>query len=251
MDKDADVDIDIKLRNQDTSDPKEQIQTKEQQSSDKQNDLFGNILNREQKHKNSLTDENATRLKTNTNSIIRQIEKMKFNHSNDFTGETGMAEGHISTKKLKKFIVRDIIQPAFVKDIRDTIKGRYKWRKIAGILFVIARIMFLANVILSFVSAYLTRNEFSFIGFIGASIGAVGLLIGQYGTTAMAESRKKNNEANELLRQLGVEGIPDILREEVNTVIGADGKPVTTFESAVPASDSITIPMEMYKEIIL
>lgn len=155
------------------------------------------------------------------------------------TDESIENNGKISTKKFRKNIIINKLQPAYINDISDTIDGRYKWRKIGEFLFVVAKALALINVIFSYLGTFLKNEIITFVGAVG---GTVGLYLMHHASEAIAESRKKNNEANELLRDLGIDGLPDILNED-NDPKGPDGKPIPTMDDDTDQDDDNKQPV--------
>ena len=125
----------------------------------------------------------------------------------DSTGETGMIYGKVSTHKLKKFIVKSIVQPTYVEDIRDVLVGRYRWRKVGMVLFIISLVLSSIATALTFVTAFESQ---SWLGLFAGGIGVIGAIFLHCSSMAKGESKRLTHQANKILKQLEIDGIPDI-----------------------------------------
>ena len=139
-----------------------------------------------------------------------------------------MIHGRVSTHKLKKFIVASIVQPAYVEDIRDILVGRYRWRKISMALFIMALILTSAATVLTFAVAY---QNTSWLGLIAGCINVLGGVFSHLSLLTKGESKRLTGQANEILKQLDIDGVPDIETDRVerelqkyedNNVIGLE-----------------------------
>lgn len=140
----------------------------------------------------------------------------------DSTGETGVINGKISTKKLRKFIVKSIVQPAYVKDIRDILSGRYRWRKIGKLLLIISLLLSSSSTILTFMSAYFDEK---LISIIAGGIGVLGAIFLHFSLMSKRESKRLTHQANEILKQLGIEGVPDIESNDIENNVSNNNIP--------------------------
>lgn len=145
------------------------------------------------------------------NQVIQDIAEMSIrkegSRERDSTGETGMIHGRVSTHKLKKFIVASIVQPAYVEDIRDVLSGRYRWRKIAMLLFVSSLILSATATALTFAVAY---ENSSLLGLIAGIVNIIASVVSHFSLIAKGESKRMTGQANEILKQLDIDGVPDI-----------------------------------------
>ncbi|AYV83654.1 MAG: hypothetical protein Hyperionvirus9_71 [Hyperionvirus sp.] len=140
--------------------------------------------------------------------IIKEIDTIAIHHQDrDSTGETGMVKGRIATHKLKKLIVSNILQPAYIRDIKDVLVGRYRWRKIGMCLFIIAVILKEVSMVMIFFTARQTNDQ---LPFIAGAVAAFGTIFLHLSTLAKGESKQATHRANSILKQLNVEGIPDL-----------------------------------------
>jgi len=146
----------------------------------------------------------------------------------DSTGDTGMIKGKIATHKLKKLIVKDILQPAYIKDIKDVLIGRYRWRKISMSLFVIAVILKEVAMVVTFLTAVQSQNKTAFIA---GSIAVFGTIFLHSSSLAKSESKRATQQANTILKQLGVDGIPDIETDKDSETKNGDKTDCAKYEA--------------------
>jgi hypothetical protein len=50
----------------------------------------------------------------------------------------------VRSDRLKRYIIKEIVQPAYVLDIKDTLEWRFKWRRISRIFFWMTNVILLA-----------------------------------------------------------------------------------------------------------
>jgi hypothetical protein len=138
----------------------------------------------------------------------------------DSTGDTGMIHGKVATHNLRKFIVSSILQPTYVEDIQDVLKGRYRWRKVSMIMFVIYLVAtFIANALI-FYSAY---DNSPLITLIAGIVNILASAFVHFSSVAKAESKRLTQQANEILKKLGIDEIPDIESDKDNKQQEIDG----------------------------
>ena len=118
--------------------------------------------------------------------------------------DASLRHGIISTNRLRKRIVVDIIQPAYIDDIKDSIKGRYNCRKVSMVLFIASVILSSVATILTFLSTYFGH----YITLIAGSCGVCSSIVLYCSSVAKSESKRMSIQVNETLRQLKIEGVP-------------------------------------------
>jgi hypothetical protein len=149
---------------------------------------------------------------------INVIEPLKSSFEKDrdeiSSGDIEAGKGNIASKGLKTMIVKTILQPSYVRDVKDTIDWRFKWRKISDVLFTIAKVVGLSSAVVAFAaSSYDDRS----ISFIAGCVSLSGTMLIQLADFAKNKSRQKTAEANEILGKLGIEGVPDILDSDIGS----------------------------------
>lgn len=123
-------------------------------------------------------------------------------------------KGNISSRGLKTMIVKTILQPSYVRDVKDTIDWRFKWRKISDVLFTIAKVVGLSSAVVAFAAS---SYDNAYISFIAGCVSLSGTMLIQLADFAKNKSRQKTAEANEILTKLGIEGVPDILDNDLSS----------------------------------
>ena len=144
--------------------------------------------------------------------VVKDIAEMQYQDNNDsldkdFSGETGMMQGKVSTNKLRKYIVSTILQPAYVQDVKDMLMGRYRWRKFGMILFIFSLIFTHSATIATFAAAHYKSPVMAFIA---GAIGVVGGILLHLSLIAKGESKRATSQANEVLKNLKIDGVIDI-----------------------------------------
>ena len=110
--------------------------------------------------------------------------------------------------QLRNDIINNFLTPAYIKDITDTIKWRYLYRKIGENLETISKLLSSASIILAF-----SAGAFSNISALSYSAGVIGVisLTGmQIASYANNESKECNTELNKLLSSLTINKMPDL-----------------------------------------
>ena len=183
-----------------------------------------NLANNQTKQKDQENQENKNKSRKKLNKLdnsthvdIADVSVRKDgSHDKDSTGDTGMMYGKVATHKLRKFIVSSILQPTYVEDIRDVLKGRYRWRKVAMITYIMHVVIAFVASALMFYSAY---DNSPLIGLIAGIVNLLGTAFVSFSQVAKNESKRQTHQVNEILRQLGIDGVPDIDDDKVDKQI--------------------------------
>lgn len=121
------------------------------------------------------------------------------NLSNDF---------HSQDDQLRNDIINNFLTPAYIKDITDTIKWRYLYRKIGENLETISKLLSAASIILAFsAGAFSNISALSYSAGVTGVISLTGMQIASY---ANNESKECNIELNKLLSSLTIKKMPDL-----------------------------------------
>ena len=143
-------------------------------------------------------------MSTNNNDVIELASNNLANHIN----EIGTSEStQVNSKRLRQFIIKNIVQPVYVSDLRDTLIWRYRWRKIANCLYIFSKLLTLSGAVLAFCETYF---RVTYLSLSAGIVTLLSVLILQLGDFAHKESKKKTFEANEILRSLNITGVPEI-----------------------------------------
>ena len=113
----------------------------------------------------------------------------------------------VATQSFKNEIITKIIQPGYVKDIKDTLKWRYRWRKIGNISHMCGKVLTLSGAAVAFSAGFITTPAAAFVS---GCISLSGILCIQYGDYAYTESSRETEDANKILQTLGIDGVPEL-----------------------------------------
>lgn len=119
----------------------------------------------------------------------------------------------VETSAFKKMIITKYIQPTYLEDLQDTLKGRFMWRKISDRITGIAKILIIISGIFAFAGAKFT--DYWWLSFISGILNALTLSFFQYGMYASNQSKTCTDDTNVLLKSLGIEEIPDIEQNNI------------------------------------
>jgi len=116
---------------------------------------------------------------------------------------------------IKTQIVKELIEPMYVDDIKEVIKGKKSWRLTGQIFETFSKVLVAIGGIVSFSSGYFT---YPILGFIAGSISTVSLATLQFSSYSYTQNKKKTAELNLLLQKLNIDTIPDIDEVNKNTI---------------------------------
>lgn len=154
-------------------------------------------------------------LNDNNHDIIELVSNNLANHIND----VGTSEStQVNSKRLRQFIIKNIVQPVYVSDLKDTMVWRFRWKKIANCLYIFSKLLNLVGAVLAFSESYFK------VYYLSLSAGIIMLLstlILQLGDFTQKESKRNTYEANEILRSLDITGIPELddAKEDTKQII--------------------------------
>ncbi len=116
-------------------------------------------------------------------------------------------------EEFKNKITNELVLPAYKKNIEDTIRGMYLWRKIANYSEGFSSILIGMATILSFSSGIYSLKILTF--FAGCA-GTVSLALKGFSTYANKESKERNKILNKLLENININQFPDIAEDLSN-----------------------------------
>jgi hypothetical protein len=112
--------------------------------------------------------------------------------------------------KIKIHIVKDLVEPMYIKDVKSTIEGKKCWRLSGQIFETMSKILVAIGGIISFSSGYFNNPT---LGFIAGSISTISLATLQFSSFSYGENKKQASELNILLKKLGIDTIPELNRD--------------------------------------
>jgi hypothetical protein len=104
-------------------------------------------------------------------------------------------------------ITTSILQPNYINEISEFIKGRTRWRTIGLTFETVSKLLMGAGSILSFASGVYSNTNYSFIA---GSISTLSVVSLQFATFCYKESKQSTDDLNTLLRKLQLDTIPDL-----------------------------------------
>ncbi|ARF08797.1 hypothetical protein Catovirus_1_847 [Catovirus CTV1] len=196
----------------------------------------------------------------NNNNDAEKIHNQKVEMDENFTNNLPNNINEVSTtestqvksKRLRQFIIKNIVQPTFVADLVDTLKWRYRWRKIGNFLYILSKLLTLVGAIVAFTETYF---KVIYLALASGIITLLGVLILQLGDYAQKESKRKTNETNEILRMLDISGVPELddpVKETktMNTEIKPDKQNETNNNKQNNDSNDPVKPSEITETIV-
>jgi len=106
------------------------------------------------------------------------------------------------TSGMRQHVVETIVYPSCVKDIKDALAWRFKWRKIGNVCYAIAKILAIVGACFAFAETYFENR---WLAFVSGCVAITGVLMVQFGDFAHKESKKRTAIANKLLDQLKID----------------------------------------------
>lgn len=130
-------------------------------------------------------------------------------------------EKQIDDVGFKDFITKKIIRPSYLQDIRDMIRWRFIWRKIANVLYAFSKFLIMIGSMIAFFESYF---QIAYLALISGSISLLGVLILQYGDFANKQQKKNTHDLNIILTSLNLKTIPQISNESTNDNVSRGDK---------------------------
>jgi hypothetical protein len=113
-----------------------------------------------------------------------------------------MDETPITTK-----IKRDLLDSMYYRDVKYNLKSRFRWKFIGDLTEALSHVFTGVATILAFASGFF---GIELLAFLSGCFGAISLVILQFSSYAVKESRERTIQVNRILRKLGMEEIADI-----------------------------------------
>lgn len=152
----------------------------------------------------------ADKFKNQKIETIIDIENFNTGLVNDNDTSDG---NQVKSKKLRNYIIKTIVQPTYIFDLKDTLKWRFRWRKIGNILYIVSKLLTIVGAVLAFSETYF---QVTYLALASGIITLLGVLILQLGDSSQKESKRKTHEANDILKSLNIDGVPELDDEAKN-----------------------------------
>ena len=111
---------------------------------------------------------------------------------------------------VKLQIVKELVEPMYINDIKTMIKGKKCWRLTGQVFETMSKSLVAIGGILSFSSGY---YNYPTLGFIAGSISTVSLAMLQFSSFSYSENKKQSSELNIILEKLDIDTIPQLDRQ--------------------------------------
>ena len=118
---------------------------------------------------------------------------------------------------LKIDILKNLIEPSYLKDINEMIHGKRCWRITGQVFETASKVLVALGSILSFSSGYFNNPA---LGFIAGSVSTVSLAMLQFSSFSYRENKKRTSELNLILQKLGLDTIPQMDIQSDNNPTG-------------------------------
>ena len=142
-----------------------------------------------------MTSNNGPKIISETPSKPKQI-----NHTSDINiGEN-----------IKVHIVKEFIEPMYVRDVSNAIKTKKCWKVTGQIFETMSKVLVAIGGIISFSSGYYSNPT---LAFAAGTVSTVSLAMLQFSSFSYGENKKQSSELNILLTKLDIDTIPELNRD--------------------------------------
>jgi hypothetical protein len=141
-------------------------------------------------------------LNNNSNKTLEPIREEMFNSPT--VSETEKSEFKI----VKNRIIKDVVVPSYLKDVKCTVNSRGKWRNASNQAELVSKLLTGAATIIAFSAGAYT--DYTFLSFIAGCVGTGAMVCQQFSTYAKGECKERTDQANKILKVLGIDSIPDL-----------------------------------------
>jgi len=118
----------------------------------------------------------------------------------------------LKDNELKCDIIK-LIATNYLSDVENMIDGRSRWKRIGDVTETVSKVSTGLTSILAFAAGFF---GYTVLSFIAGCFGTISLVLLQFSSYAMNESKEYTNEVNRILSQLGIEEVVDIASDPVN-----------------------------------
>lgn len=114
----------------------------------------------------------------------------------------------LTTNIITNSINNEIINPTLIKEIKDLIHAREKWRKISNYTETIGNVLIIASTITAFAAGIYEPN---IVAFIAGCLGSASLSLIKFSMYANKEAIERTASLSKVLNHFNINSIPDIL----------------------------------------
>lgn len=167
----------------------------------------------------------------------------------DIKEAISMTNNHIDhsiSNEIKIKIVRELVEPSYIDDIKEILKGKKCWRITGQVFETISKIFVAVGSIMSFSSGY---YNIPLLSFLSGSISTMSLAILQFSSFSYRENKKQGQELNTLLQKLKLDTMPVLERDADQSLALARSSVVPANSQGIPR-DIVNNMEQSYQEQI-
>ncbi|BCS82879.1 hypothetical protein QLL95_gp1244 [Cotonvirus japonicus] len=107
-------------------------------------------------------------------------------------------------------IKKELIDTSYYGDVKYNLRSKSRWKFIGDLTESLSQICVGIATVLAFSAGF---YELNLLSFLSGSFGTSSLVLLQFSSYAMKESKERTQQVNILLKKLGLDSIPDIIVE--------------------------------------
>ena len=153
-------------------------------------------------------------------------KKITFRSENVYPGN--ISKSSITDIELISGIKNDLVNPTYYNDIRNNLKNRSFWKTMGEVTNTLAKVVAGIATILAFAAGFF---NYTILSFIAGCFSTTSLVLVQFSSYSMVQSKQHTDGVNEELSKLGLDNIVDIT-PDMSTI-----HKTTTNETAEVAED--------------
>lgn len=123
----------------------------------------------------------------------------------------------VNSRKLRHFLISNIIQPNYISEVKDTMKWKDEWRRLSTGINWVSKIFLLFSTVFAAIIP-----SFPGIMWLPVSViicNAVCGILDTLSNNASKESKISTNNLNKILVTLGIDGVPELEVEDKKTSV--------------------------------
>lgn len=103
--------------------------------------------------------------------------------------------------------INDMVEPAYVRDVKDALSGRFAWKRISEVCETSSKVLSGVSSIFAFAAG---AYKYASLSFTAGCIGTVALVFMLFASYAAKESKERTQQLNMTLNHVGIRGMPVI-----------------------------------------
>ena len=104
-------------------------------------------------------------------------------------------------------IKKELVEKTYYDDVKYNIQSKSRWKLIADITEAIAHIFMGMTAIMAFAAGFF---DYKFLSFVAGCLGTASLVLLQFSSYSVKESKERTEQVNKILGKLGINEIADI-----------------------------------------